>query len=389
MPWMCCHGCVSMDVLTHIPQICWCMVNVWQVSYIINTLESFSSQPQLTQSLGPGLVGTARWPSHPQVGLCCYMKNNMLWMGCHSFHMSYECIIKVLQAWDIINIMWSGSFKPQSTQVMGPDLTAYAKPPQAILVIEYIVKWRATCHGCVAKHSIWCMGHVQDPPSLGHNQYTGVLSIQTHKHPSCGTRFDENCKTTMPSSGPCILLHEEKHAMDMLPPIPFVGAWLRLTKHGTQSIHSDPIHPSLRAPKQCDQIWWELQNKSNNAILRLVFVVTKRTICHGCVAKHSIYLWVYGQGITSLKHSKYTGVQPIQPLNTQAMGPDLVRTAKSSCHPQVGVCCYTNNRMSWIWCDSFHIFCGCIGKVLQDRDMINTLGSCTKAPIHPQVGVYY
>ena len=154
----------------------------------------------------------------------------MLWMGCHSFHMSYECIIKVLQAWDIINIMWSGSFKPQSTQVMGPDLTAYAKPPQAILVIEYIVKWRATCHGCVAKHSIWCMGHVQDPPSLGHNQYTGVLSIQTHKHPSCGTRFDENCKTTMPSSGLCILLHKEQHAMDMLPPIPFVGAWLRSDK---------------------------------------------------------------------------------------------------------------------------------------------------------------
>ena len=57
-------------------------------------------------------------------------------------------------------------------------------------------------------------------------------------------------------------------------------------------------------------------------------------------------LWVYGQGMTSLKHSQYTGVQPIQPLNTQAMGPDLVRTAKSSCHPQVGVCCYTNNLMS-------------------------------------------
>ena len=62
--------------------------------------------------------------------------------------------------------------------------------------------------------------HVQGLASLGHNQYIGVLSIQAHKAPiSCGTRFDENCKTTNSCSSWCLLLHEEQHAMDMLPPI--------------------------------------------------------------------------------------------------------------------------------------------------------------------------
>ena len=86
----------------------------------------------------------------------------------------------------------------------------------------------------------------------------GCCSSKPTKHPSCGTRSDENYKTTIPSPGWWMLLHEEHHDIDILPPIPFVYAWARSDKHVTQLIHCDPVHPSLRVPKWWDQIWWEL-----------------------------------------------------------------------------------------------------------------------------------
>ena len=61
----------------------------------------------------------------------------------------------------------------------------------------------------------------------------------------------------------------------------------RYNKPETQSIHMTAVHPSHRAPKLWDQIWWELQD--NHVILRLVYVVTWRTTHHGCVATHSTY----------------------------------------------------------------------------------------------------
>ena len=73
-----------------------------------------------------------------------------------------------------------------------------------------------------------------------------------------------------------------------------------------------------------------LQNylQKNYAILRLVHVVICRTPYHGCVATYSTGLWVHGKGMASLKYNQYTGVLSIQSLGTQAVGPDLVRTAK-------------------------------------------------------------
>ena len=58
--------------------------------------------------------------------------------------------------------------------------------------------------------------------SLGHDQYTVILLIQALEHPICGTRFGENCKTTMSSSSWCVLLFEGPHAMDVLQTIPHV-----------------------------------------------------------------------------------------------------------------------------------------------------------------------
>ena len=137
---------------------------------------------------------------------------------------------------------------------MEPDLTRTAKQPFHPQLV-YVVIQRTTCHGCVAKHSIYFVGAWarSDKPE---SQSIHRCSIHpTLGHPRCGTRFGENCKTTKPSSGWCMLLHKEQHAMDILPPISFVGAWARSDKSGTQSIHYDPVHPSLRAPKLWDQIW--------------------------------------------------------------------------------------------------------------------------------------
>ena len=100
------------------------------------------------------------------------------------------------------------------------------------------------------------------------------------------TRFGEGCKITKPSSGLSMLLSKEQHTMDGLPSIPCVlgctskvsQVWNTIETHGCC-----PFNPW--APKLWDQrIWWELQN--NHAILRLVFVVTWITICHGWVATH-------------------------------------------------------------------------------------------------------
>ena len=71
--------------------------------------------------------------------------------------------------------------------------------------------------------------------------------------------------------------------------------------------------------------------------------------------------------------------------NTQAEGPDLVRTAKQWYHPQVGVYWCVNNHMPWIHCHSFHISCGCcMGNIRKSWDTINTLGSCSSKPQNTQ-----
>ena len=132
-----CCGYVAIYVLPRIPQVYECVVKVWQAWDIINTLGTCSSKYQRTQSVGPDLVGTAKLPGHSQVGVYCYIKNNMTCMGCQALRMSCGCMVKVLQALDIINLPGPCSSKPQSTQVVGPDLVRTTKPLQAILMNEY------------------------------------------------------------------------------------------------------------------------------------------------------------------------------------------------------------------------------------------------------------
>ena len=90
-----------------------------------------------------------------------------------------------------------------------------SEEPHAINVLPSIV------------HLLWV--HMQDLKILNHNQYTGMMSIQTTEHPSSGTRFSRNWKIMMLSLGWCMLLHEELQAMNVWPPIPYV-LWVKTKK---------------------------------------------------------------------------------------------------------------------------------------------------------------
>ena len=67
----------------------------------------------------------------------------------------------------------------------------------------------------------------------------------------------------------------------------FYGCMDKISQSETQLVHMGAIHPSHRAPKLRDQIWWDKLQK-NHAILRLVYVVIRRKTRHGWAATHSI-----------------------------------------------------------------------------------------------------
>ena len=150
------------------------------------------------------------------------------------------------------------------------------------------------CIYCHPFH-IACGVHGQGLTDQGHNQYTSILFIQHIEHPSDGIRFGENYKTTIPSSILSMLLSEELQTMSTLPSIPH-NSWVH--GQGTTSLKHNRYTGVLsiqahRAPKQWDQIWRGLQN--NHVILSLVYILSRRTTCHGCITTHSAYLigaWV-------------------------------------------------------------------------------------------------
>ena len=69
--------------------------------------------------------------------------------------------------------------------------------------------------------------HEQGLTQLNHNQYKGMPLIQATERQSCGIRFGKNCKTTMPSSGWYMVLHQAEQTIDVLPHIPHV-LWMYL-----------------------------------------------------------------------------------------------------------------------------------------------------------------
>ena len=156
------------------------------------------------------------------------------------------------------------------------------------------------------QHVLWVNG--QGLTDMGHNQYNSNLSTWASEYQRGGTGFGENYRTTKPSSWLSMLLREGPHAMNVLPLTPHI-LWVHL--QGLTSLEDSKYTGMLSAqthqePKLWHQIWWEPQN--NNAILRLLYVVTLRTACKERVTNHSTILWVHEQGLASLGCNQYNSI---------------------------------------------------------------------------------
>ena len=260
------------------------------------------------------------------------------------------------------------------------------------------------CHRCVTTYSTGLYVHVQGLAGLGHNQYTRYLFIQASEHPICGARFGENCKTTKPSSGWYILVHEEQYAMDRLPNIPHI-LWV----HGqglTSLGHSQYTrimfiqaseHPSggTGFGENCKTImpslWW------------LSMLLSEEPHAMDVLPSIRHILWVHGQGLTSLGHDQYTGMLSIQAQKAFKLW-DQIWWELQHNHVMLRLVSIVTQRTTCHGYVATHSFCGCMGKVWQAWDTINILWSCSskpqstqavgpylartsKQPCHPQIGV--
>ena len=142
----------------------------------------------------------------------------------------------------------------------------------------------------------------------------------------------------------------------------FMGAWPRYNKPKSQSIYWDHVHPSHTALYLWDQICWELQTTMASPALCMMLHEEQRPwmCCHpihifcGFMGK----VWQAWDIISTL------GPCSSKPQSTQAVGPDLARTAKQWCYPQDWLSCYVQNDRPWVCCHPFHIFCGFMGKII-------------------------
>ena len=141
-------------------------------------------------------------------------------MCCHPFHVSFVCMGKVWQAWNIINanrLTPIQAIEQTSCRTrFGENCkTTMPSPNWRILLNE---ECQTMCVLSPIPHILWV--HGLGLKRLGtSNRNTGVLFIQASEHLRYGTKFGENCRTTMPSLGWCMMLHEEPHVMDMLSPV--------------------------------------------------------------------------------------------------------------------------------------------------------------------------
>ena len=166
-------------------------------------------------------------------------------------------------------------------------------------------------HVCIVKHSIcfvdaWARSNKPETQSI----YRGDVNPSPQSTHNCVTRFGEDCKTTMPSSGWCMLLHKVQHAMDVLPSIPYIlwvhGQGMTSLKHNQytgvlsiQPLGTHAVGPDLvRTAKQpCHPQGGVCCYTKNN--MPWIF-------------SHPFLLWVHGQGLTSLGHNQYTVILFIQ-----------------------------------------------------------------------------
>ena len=137
--------------------------------YGIEKLDNFNHSDQKSMGLSiqshiaPKLlkwdqIWQERWNNHAIPRLMYVVTwGKRPWMFWHPFHMFCGCMGKVLQAWDILNILGSCSSKPQNTQAVWLDLARTTRPPNYFRSV-HVVKWITTGHGYVTKYTKLFMG---------------------------------------------------------------------------------------------------------------------------------------------------------------------------------------------------------------------------------------
>ena len=145
------------------------------------------------------------------------------------------CMGKVWEAWGIINTPGSCSTKLRAPKLWD-QIWWELQNHQAILRIEHDVKWDIIGHGYVTKHSTcfvaaWARSNQPETQKNTLRSYSST----PHSTQAVGPGLVGTAKQQRSSSGWCMLLHKEPHAMDQLPPIPHIlclhGQGMTITGH--------------------------------------------------------------------------------------------------------------------------------------------------------------
>ena len=151
---------------------------------------------------------------------------------------------------------------------------------------------------------------------LGYNNTHGCCSSDPWSQ-ICGTRFGENCRITMPSLGWCMLFHEEPQAMNVLPLIPHI-LWVH--RQGIicldifNTLGSCSYKPPQSTQAEGPDLVWVCCSVANNRPWM------------DCQA-FPVFMGACAMSNQPETQSIYQDPVQQSPQSTQAVGPDLVRTA--------------------------------------------------------------
>ena len=147
--------------------------------------------------------------------------------------------------------------------------------------------------------------------TLWYIHYTGIMIIQATEHPSCGTRFGDNCRTMMPSSGCCMLLYEEPQVMVVLLPISY-DLWV----HGQGMTGLGYIHYTrimLIQASEYPSCWARFGDNCKTMMPSSgwCMLLGEEPQAMDVLQSISHILCVHVQVMTGLKHSQHTGIPSI------------------------------------------------------------------------------
>ena len=119
-----------------------------------------------------------------------------------------------------------------------------------------------------------------------------------------------------------------------------------------------------------------------------MYVVTWRTKAIDLLPPIAHVFWVHGQGLICMGHNQYIKILFIQASEYPSCGTRFGKNYKTT-KPSSGLSMLLSEE--WMCWHQFHMFCGCMGRVWQAWDIINTLwGSCTsKSQSTPDFGPWW